>query len=85
MEKEKTTILVYINNRPYRFQVEIDRENGTTSYFVTSDNKHDISFIPDQLEFDIDGGVKQKEMLKTVEQEQVARMIWQEILDKLEP
>lgn len=82
---EKTTILVYINNRPYRFQVEIDRKNDTTTYYVTSDNKHDITFIPDQLEFNVDGAVKQKQLLKTIEQEQVAQMVWQEILDKLEP
>jgi hypothetical protein len=82
---EKTTILVYINDRPYRFQIEIDHKADTTTYFVTSENKHDITFIPDQLEFDIDGVVKQKDLLKTVEQEQVARMVWQEILNKLEP
>lgn len=82
---EKTTIIVYIDNRPYRFQVEIDEKIGSTSYFVTSDNTHDITFIPDQLEFDIDGVVKQKQQLKTVEQEQIARMIWQEILNKLKP
>jgi hypothetical protein len=82
---EKTTIIIYIDNRPYRFQIEIDNKAGTTTYFVTSDNTHDIAFIPDQLEFDVDGAVKQKQLLKTVEQEQVARMIWQEILDKLKP
>ena len=82
---EKTTIIIYIDNRPYRFQVEIDEKIGTTTYYVTSDNTHDINFIPDQLEFDIDGVVKQKQQLKTVEQEQIARMIWQEILNKLKP
>lgn len=82
---EKTTILVYIDNKPYKFQIEIDHKNDSTSYYVTSDNKHDISYIPEQLEFDIDGAVKQKDLLKTVEQEQVARLIWQEILNKLEP
>lgn len=82
---EKTTIIIYIDNRPYRFQVEIDEKIGSTTYFVTSNNEHDITFIPDQLEFDIDGVVKQKQLLKTVEQEQIARMIWQEILNKLKP
>jgi hypothetical protein len=82
---EKTTIIIYIESRPYRFQIEIDEKAGTTTYYVTSENKHDITFIPDQLEFDVDGSVKQKRLLKTVEQEQTARMIWQEILDKLKP
>jgi hypothetical protein len=82
---EKTTIIIYIDKRPYRFQVVIDEKASTTTYYVTSDNKHDISFIPDQLEFDVNGGVKQKYLLKTVEQEQVARLVWQEILDKLKP
>lgn len=82
---EKTTILIYIDKKPYRFQIEIDKKVGSTTYYVTSDNTHDITFIPDQLEFDVDGEVKLKQQLKTVEQEQVARMIWQEILDKLKP
>lgn len=82
---EKTTIIIYIDNKPYRFQIEIDNKAGTTTYYVTSENKHDISFIPSQLEFDVDGAVKEKHLLKTVEQEQIARMIWQEILNKLEP
>jgi hypothetical protein len=82
---EKTTIIIYIDNKPYKFQIEIDEKVGTTTYYVTSNNSHDISFIPDQLEFDIDGVVKQKNLLKTIEQEQIARMIWQEILNKLKP
>jgi predicted Mrr-cat superfamily restriction endonuclease len=82
---ERTTIIIYIDNRPYRFQIEIDHKQGITSYYVSPDGINDITFVPNRLQFDENGIVVQKELLKTVEQEQIARLIWQEILNKLKP
>ncbi|GAA3951767.1 hypothetical protein GO495_12610 [Chitinophaga oryziterrae] len=82
---ERTTIIIYIDNKPYRFQVEIDHRLGTTTYYVSSDGTNDITFIPNRLKFDENGTVVQEEILKTVEQEQIARLVWQEILNKLKP
>jgi hypothetical protein len=56
-----------------------------TTYYVSSASTNDITFVPNRLRFDEDGTVVQKEILKTVEQEQIARLIWQEILNKLKP
>jgi hypothetical protein len=82
---ERTTIIIYIDNKPYRFQIDIDYKNGTTTYYVSPDATNDITFVPNMLQFDEDGTVKEKHELKTVEQEQIARLVWQEILNKLKP
>ena len=82
---KKATIIIYIDNRPYRFQIEIDEQQNSTTYYVTSENKHDIKFIPENLEFDVNGELHQKIALTTIEQEQTARLIWEEILKNLKP
>jgi len=80
-----TFITVYIKNEPYNFQVHIDHERGMTTYYVSSENKNPPAYIPDDLQFNMDGELTQEIRLKTVEQEQIARLIWQEILNKLNP
>lgn len=84
---ETTDITVYIDNKPYRFHVDVDYENEVTTYRVSSadDKAHDLDFMPAQLQYNEDGEVTLKERLRTVEQEQIARLIWQEILDKMKP
>ncbi|MBC9914434.1 hypothetical protein [Chitinophaga varians] len=84
----KTDITVYIDNKPYRFHITVDEESESTTYKVDPDvdtGSQDQAFIPSHLEFNADGVVTLKERLKTVEQEQIARLIWQEILDKMNP
>jgi hypothetical protein len=81
----QTIITVYIKQKPYDFHIEIDKEKGTTTYYVSSKKKNIPEYVPENLEFDVDGVVSQQKGLKTVEQEQIARLIWQEILDKLNP
>ncbi|GEP91010.1 hypothetical protein SAMN05660909_03210 [Chitinophaga terrae (ex Kim and Jung 2007)] len=82
-----TDITIYIDNKPYRFHVKVDQENDSTTYSVSSAEEANAAadFIPDHLEFNVDGSIQVKERLKTVEQEQIARLIWQEILDKMNP
>ncbi|RFS25098.1 hypothetical protein DVR12_07900 [Chitinophaga silvatica] len=82
-----TDITVYIDDKPYRFHVKVDEQNESTTYSVdpVTDTHPDPDFIPGHLEFNYNGSLTLKEKLKTVEQEQIARLIWQEILDKMNP
>lgn len=82
-----TDITIYIDNKPYRFHVDVDQENDSTTYSVSSAEEANAAadFIPQHLEFHSNGSIRVKERLKTVEQEQIARLIWQEILDKMNP
>lgn len=84
---ETTDITVYIDNKPYRFHIDVDYENDKTTYRVSTDAEQSetLDFMPASLQFNEDGKVTVKERLRTVEQEQIARLIWQEILDKMKP
>ncbi|MGF6849778.1 hypothetical protein QFZ51_005013 [Chitinophaga sp. W3I9] len=84
---ETTDITVYIDNKPYRFHIDVDYENDKTTYRVSTDEEHSekLDFMPPHLQFNEDGEVTLKERLHTVEQEQIARLIWQEIIDKMKP
>ncbi|WP_343703859.1 hypothetical protein [Chitinophaga sp.] len=80
---ETTVITVYIENKPYRFNVAVDHEEQKTTYYVDSEQHED--YIPQTLEFNENGKVSEKFALKTVEQEQIARLVWQEIINKIKP
>ena len=82
-----TDITVYIDNKPYRFHVNVDYENEKTTYKVSSANEPPEApvYVPGHLQFNEDGNLTVKERLYTVEQEQIARLIWQEIIDKMKP
>ncbi|MFY0254183.1 hypothetical protein ACDQ55_09540 [Chitinophaga sp. 30R24] len=82
-----TDITVYIDNKPYRFHVQVDYLNDSTTYQVSSAEEANVAsdYVPAHLEFNENGHVTLKERLKTVEEEQIARLIWQEILDKMKP
>lgn len=84
---ESTDITVYIDNKPYRFHVNVDYENEKTTYLVSSANDEPVklAFMPEELHFNENGHVTLKERIHTVEQEQIARLIWQEIIDKMKP
>ncbi|MFB6456181.1 hypothetical protein ACE38W_12990 [Chitinophaga sp. Hz27] len=82
-----TEITVYIDNKPYRFRVQVDEQKESTTYKVdpAKDMHPEPDFIPPHLEFNLNGQLTLKEQLKTAEQAQLARLIWQEILDKMNP
>jgi hypothetical protein len=83
---ESTDIVVYIDDKPYRFHVNVDDENDTTTYQVFPDEgKPKLNFMPSELTFNENGHVTLEENIHTVEQEQIARLIWQEIIDKMKP
>ncbi len=80
---ETTVITVYIENKPYRFNVAVDHAEEKTTYYVDAEQTED--YIPQTLEFNENGKVSEKAALKTVEQEQIARLVWQEIINKMKP
>lgn len=82
---ETTHITVYIDNKPYRFNITVDHEEEKTTYQVETDDADEEEYIPSRLEFMEDGKITAKGMLQTVEQEQIARLIWQEIINKMKP
>ncbi|ASZ13644.1 hypothetical protein KTO58_05950 [Chitinophaga pendula] len=82
---ETTTITVYIDDKPYRFHVDIDHEAQHTTYRVSTAEEKPLDFLPDTLQYNENGQVVLEERLRTVEQEQIARLIWQEIIDKTKP
>ena len=82
---EKHIITIVLNDKPYQLFISIDHQEEEITYRVEpgADEEELDNIIPDNLEFRANGHVKFDERLKTVESEQIARLIWQEILDKL--
>jgi hypothetical protein len=76
-------ITVYIDDKPYRFRVNIDHKKEKTTYLVSSENEED--FIPQDFRIDEDGRADIEGGQRTVEQEQIARLVWQEIINKQKP
>lgn len=79
---ETTHITVYIDDKPYRFNITVDHEQEKTVYQVHADEEE---YIPSSLQFNEDGKVSAKGSIHTVEQEQIARLVWQEIINKMKP
>jgi len=82
---EKKIITVYIDNKPYRLGITINKTGEITTYQVIhekGENQLD-DVIPDNLEFDVDGNVSLDERISTVKGEQIARTIWKGIRDQL--
>ncbi|GEP98934.1 hypothetical protein [Chitinophaga cymbidii] len=82
---ETTHITVYIDDKPYRFNITVDHEEEKTTYQVATEDADEEEYIPSSLQFTEDGQVTAKGSLRTVEQEQIARLIWQEIINKMKP
>lgn len=82
---ETTHITVYIDDKPYRFNITVDHEQEKTVYQVHTDDADGEEYIPSSLQFNEDGKVSAKGSIHTVEQEQIARLVWQEIINKMKP
>lgn len=83
---EKKIITVYIDNKPYKLGITINKKGHITTYQVIHEKdaaKLD-AFIPDVMEFDVNGNLQLDERIKTVKGEQIARTIWKGIKDQLE-
>lgn len=84
---EKHIITIVLNDKPYQLFISIDHQEEEVTYRVEpgADEGQLDNIIPERLEFRANGHIKFDDRLKTVESEQIARLIWQEILDKLNP
>jgi len=84
---EKHIITIVLNDKPYQLYISIDHQEEEITYRVEAgaDEGELEKIIPERLEIRANGKVTFDERLKTVESEQIARLIWQEILNKLNP
>ena len=82
---EQVIITIYINKVPFRFNVHIDKQGQTTTYHVSAKDMGNgqIDAVPEEVQFNVDGKVTMEAAELTVKQEQTARLIWLEILKKL--
>jgi hypothetical protein len=84
MEKQIITIL--LNDRPYHLTLEVEQTENERIYRVSHDQEREklSNFIPDPLEFSVNGTVKLKERIRTVEGQEIAREIWKAIKDRFD-
>jgi phosphoribosylformimino-5-aminoimidazole carboxamide ribonucleotide (ProFAR) isomerase len=88
---EKHTVTVYIEGRSYQIAITVNKMNHETIYeVITSGNiLKDFSpdaeeVIPEYISWQEDSAVRPEERIKMVESEQIARIIWTDILDMME-
>jgi len=88
---EKHTVTVYIEGRSYQIAISVnDAVHETTYEIITSGNTlkdflPDVEeFIPEFINWQQDSVVTPDERIKLVESEQIARIIWTDILDMME-
>lgn len=75
-----------MNNRPYHLTLEVEQEGNERVYRV-SDNQQGENlpaFVPNPIEFSVDGKVKVNDRIRTVEGQEIAREIWKAIKDQFE-
>ena len=83
---EKQIITVLLNDRPYHLTLEVEQTENERIYRVSNDQDREklSNFIPDPLEFNVNGTVKLDERIRTVEGQEIAREIWKAIRDQFE-
>ena len=88
---EKHTVTVYIEGRSYQIAISVnDAVHETTYEIITSGNilkdflPDTEEFIPEFINWQEDSMVMPDERIKLVESEQIARIIWTDILDMME-
>jgi hypothetical protein len=88
---EKHTVTVYIEGRSYQIAISVnDAVHETTYEIITSGNilkdflPDAEEFIPEYINWQEDSMVMPDERFKLVESEQIARIIWTDILDMME-
>ena len=75
-----------MNDRPYHLTLEVEQTGNERIYRVSHDQQREnlSNFIPDPLEFSVNGSVKLKKRIRTVEGQEIAREIWKAIRDRFE-
>jgi hypothetical protein len=88
---EKHTVTVYIEGRSYQIAITVDDAVHETTYEVITSGNTLKDFLPDSdevipefISWQEDSMVRPDERIKLVESEQIARIIWTDILDMME-
>jgi hypothetical protein len=81
---EKQIITVLLNERPYHLTLEVEQTGEETIYRIADDQESEklSHFIPNPLEFNVDGTVRIYDRIRTVEGQEIAREIWKAIKDR---
>jgi hypothetical protein len=83
---EKQIITVLLNDRPYHLTLEVEQSGNERIYRVSDDQGQEklSDYIPNPLEFGVDGSVRLLDRIRTVEGQEIAREIWKAIRDRFE-
>lgn len=83
---EKQIITVLLNDRPYHLTLEVEQVGNERIYRVSDDQEQEklSKFIPDPLEFSVNGSVKLLDRIRTVEGQEIAREIWKAIKNRFD-
>jgi hypothetical protein len=81
---EKQIITVLLNDRPYNLTLEVEQVGNERIYRVSDDQEKGklSNYIPDPIEFGVNGSVKLLDRIRTVEGQEIAREIWKAIRDR---
>ena len=82
---EKHSITVIIRGKPYGLVITIDKGALETAFQVVPDVSAQVleDYEPHNENFTADHADTLEGSLRTVETEQIARIIWEDILDKM--
>jgi hypothetical protein len=81
---ERRTITVYIEGRSYQLAITVDDLAQETTYEVITSGNILKEFMPDEIDWQDDRMIIAEERIRTIESEQIARIIWTDILDMME-
>jgi hypothetical protein len=81
---ERRTITVYIEGRSYQLAITVDDVAQETTYEVITSGNILRDFMPEDIDWQEDRMIIPEERVKTIESEQIARIIWTDILDMME-
>lgn len=81
---ERRTITVYIGGRSYQLAITVDDVAQETTYEVITSGNILRDFMPEEIDWQDDRMINPEERVRTIESEQIARIIWTDILDMME-
>lgn len=81
---ERRTITVYIEKRSYQLAITVDDVAQETTYEVITSGNILRDFMPEEIDWQEDRMIIAEERVRTIESEQIARIIWTDILDMME-
>lgn len=81
---ERRTITVYIEGRSYQLAITVDDVAQETTYEVITSGNILRDFMPEEIDWQEDRMITPDERVRTIESEQIARIIWTDILDMME-